>query len=40
MDQKNKKKMQITNQNYVVYSQNYSENYYIVMEQISAAKVN
>ena len=30
MDQKNKKKMQITNQNYEVYSQNYSENYYIV----------
>ena len=30
MDQKNKKKMQITNQNYDVYSRNYSENYYIV----------
>ena len=30
MDQKNKKKMQITNQNYELYSQNYSENYYIV----------
>lgn len=30
MDQKNKKKMQITNQNYEVYSSNYSENYYIV----------
>ena len=30
MDQKNKKKIQITNQNYDVYSRNYSENYYIV----------
>ena len=30
MDQNNKKKIQITNQNYEVYSQNYSENYYIV----------
>ena len=30
MDQKNKKKMQITNQNYEEYSRNYSENYYIV----------
>ena len=30
MDQNNKKKIQITNQNYDVYSRNYSENYYIV----------